>query len=223
MSKIDLVTQLVQNSALDILALSETKIDSSISDSEIEIQNYSVMRRDRARKGGGVCLFVSNSLKPRRRTDLEVVSDRSQFESVWIQVEFCQNRSSLVCCCYRPPHGNVNDFISQFTAVMEAALDFSDDIIIIGDINLDLLSDSNTVTNLKDATGMLEVQNLVSQPTRLSSTFATLLDVILSSKPQLYSKSLCTDSDVISDYNLVTAIRLCDGSRKTPDLKFTEI
>ena len=133
-SKIDFVTQLVQNSAIDILALSETTIDSSISDSEIEIQNYSIMRRDQTRKGGGVCLFVSNSLKPRRRTDLEVVSDRSQFEYVWIQVEFCQNRSSLVCCCYRPPHGNVNDFISQFTAMMEAELDFSDDIIIIGNI-----------------------------------------------------------------------------------------
>ena len=48
----------------------------------------------------------------------------------------------------------------------------------------------------------------------------TLLDVILSSKPQLYSKSLSTDSDGISDHNLVTAVRLCDGSRKTPDLKF---
>lgn len=105
--------------------------------------------------------------------------------------------------------------------MVEVALGSSDDVLVMGDINLDLLGDSNVVIDFKDSVSLLEVHNLVSEPTRLSSTSATLIDVILSSKPQLYSKSrsLSTDSDSISDHNLVAAIRLYDGDKRKPDLK----
>ena len=51
----------MDNSNLDILAMSETKLDSSISNSEIHIEGYDVVRLDRevnGRYGGGVCIYI---------------------------------------------------------------------------------------------------------------------------------------------------------------------
>ena len=38
----------------DLLALSETRLDSSISDGLVKIRGYDIVRKDRSRTGGGV-------------------------------------------------------------------------------------------------------------------------------------------------------------------------
>ena len=44
----------------DLLALNETRLDSSISDGLVKIRGYDIVRKDRSRTGGGV--FASTSV-----------------------------------------------------------------------------------------------------------------------------------------------------------------
>jgi hypothetical protein len=53
---IDEIRILLSDNPFDILAINETKIDSSILDAEIHIDNYTIVRFDRNRFGGGVAL-----------------------------------------------------------------------------------------------------------------------------------------------------------------------
>jgi hypothetical protein len=53
-----------------ILAVTETWLDSSIGDGEVTIENYSIVRFDRTRHGGGVCVYVRNGLNFNVRSDL---------------------------------------------------------------------------------------------------------------------------------------------------------
>ncbi len=46
----------------DILAIIESKIDPTIRDSEIYINNYSIVRFDRNRFGDGVALYIKNTI-----------------------------------------------------------------------------------------------------------------------------------------------------------------
>ena len=55
----------------DILALNETRLDNTISDSLITLSGFNLMRRDRNRSGGGVCAYIRNCINYRRRLDLE--------------------------------------------------------------------------------------------------------------------------------------------------------
>ena len=55
---------------LDILAVNETKLSSSISDELINIIGYQVVRKDRNTAGGGVCFYVRNSINFKLREDL---------------------------------------------------------------------------------------------------------------------------------------------------------
>ena len=46
----------MQHQYLDILVLNETRLDETISNSEISIDKYTLVRNDRTRHGGGVAM-----------------------------------------------------------------------------------------------------------------------------------------------------------------------
>ena len=66
-----------------IVAIQETKIDSSISTSELfpETCPYNVYRKDRNSKGGGVMLLIHKDISHMPITELE-----NDSESVWVSV-----------------------------------------------------------------------------------------------------------------------------------------
>ncbi len=58
------VRELVFNEKPDILALSETWLNSSTTNAEVEIREYKIYRLDRKhKKGGSVCIYVRNDFK----------------------------------------------------------------------------------------------------------------------------------------------------------------
>jgi hypothetical protein len=52
----------MQHQYLDILVLNETRLDETISNSEISIDKYTLVRNDRTRHGGGVAMYIRNSI-----------------------------------------------------------------------------------------------------------------------------------------------------------------
>jgi hypothetical protein len=63
-----------------VITLTESKLDSSISDDVVSIANFNVVRKDRSRHGGGVMAYIANNIKYTRLTDIE--SD--DFEVLWL-------------------------------------------------------------------------------------------------------------------------------------------
>ena len=60
-AKLEQIREWFKDGKVHILSFSETKLDESITDQEIEIVNYTVIRNDRNRNGGGVCMYVHNN------------------------------------------------------------------------------------------------------------------------------------------------------------------
>lgn len=57
---------------LHILAFTENWLDNSISDGEVSLPGYSIFRSDRTNgRGGGVAVYVKETLSVIRRADLE--------------------------------------------------------------------------------------------------------------------------------------------------------
>ena len=71
MNKLDHFRILMSKKTFDVICLNEMFCDSSIADSEINLPDYSIVRRDRNRHGGGVAVYIRNSLTFIRRNDLE--------------------------------------------------------------------------------------------------------------------------------------------------------
>ena len=72
----------------DILTFSETWLDNSIRDDTVSLENFaSPIRLDRNRHGGGVAIYIRNTIPHRRRTDLEI----NGLEAIWAAVSLSNN------------------------------------------------------------------------------------------------------------------------------------
>ena len=89
-----------------VVAIQETKIDSSIATSELfpETFPYSVYRKDRNIHGGGVMLLVHKGISLMPITKLE-----NDSESIWVKV-FANKTSHFVESWYRPPGSTGEEF-----------------------------------------------------------------------------------------------------------------
>ena len=61
-SKIEELRQIAKDTNSAVIGLSETKLDKTIFDSEIFIPNYSLIRKGRNRKGGGVAYYIRSDI-----------------------------------------------------------------------------------------------------------------------------------------------------------------
>ena len=78
------IRELVSDNKVDVLAISETWLNSSILKAEVEIQGYRIHRLNRKHKGGGVvCIYVRNNLKSKVLKDLSCISDLS-LHQLWV-------------------------------------------------------------------------------------------------------------------------------------------
>lgn len=61
--KLEQLTDFLVDKNVSILALSETWLNRDISDNLLSIQGYNLIRIDRDGRGGGVALYIKDSLK----------------------------------------------------------------------------------------------------------------------------------------------------------------
>ena len=96
-----------------IVAIQETKIDSSISTSELfpESCPYNVYKKDRTLDGGGVMLLIHKDISHMPITELE-----NDSESIWVKV-FANKTSHFVASWYRPPGGDSEKLDSQLKSL----------------------------------------------------------------------------------------------------------
>ena len=62
---IDELQIFMSSTKIDILCINETKCDSSISDHEVCLPGFELVRRDRSvngRRGGGICIYIRSNL-----------------------------------------------------------------------------------------------------------------------------------------------------------------
>lgn len=132
--KITEVRHLSKGGKVGILCFTETWLDDSVKDAEIELENYVIVRRDRNRKGGGVCIYVRADIGFNHRTDLH--SD--QIEAVWLDILLPMSKPILIGVCYRPP--DQSQFYELLEELCSKRMDLLDtEVILMGDFNTDLL------------------------------------------------------------------------------------
>ena len=203
------VQQVLLDHHLDILALSETWLDNTMADGEVHIPSYTIHRLDRdssidRKIGGGVCFYHRNTLPIKARTDLQVHGA----EIAWIELHNGQGKL-LFGCCYRPPSAHV-DFWNLLNHSLELVQRKSsaDRFYLLGDFNVDVSNPHAPQLNrLNETLQQFSLINIIHQPTRITASSATVIDLVLTEKnmPQVVSDSnFCEVHHLdISDHSLI--------------------
>lgn len=200
--KISQIRDLVQSSKAGIVGITETWLDSSISDAEIELENYSVIRKDRNRNGGGVCMFIRSDVVFSLRTDL---SD-DYIEAIWADILLPKCKPFLVGTCYRPPEQN--DFYSRVDEICSKHNEFlSGEVLLLGDLNTDVSNhDHYMYKAFHDFCTNFNFKQLINKPTRITSTSQTTIDFVLVSDKSKISNSGVIDCG-ISGHSIIFCTR----------------
>ena len=141
------------------------------------------MRRDRplnGRHGGGVCIYIKNNLNFRSRTDLS----NENLELTAIEIRKPHSRPFVVVTWYRPP----NSQISTFSAIQDV-IDRIDceniEFYLLGDFNCDMLAEmpDNSTIQLRNIASVYDLTQVISQPTRITSTSVSLIDLCYTNFP----------------------------------------
>ena len=159
----------------DIVCIVETWLDGSIDDIEVAIQGYHVYRLDCNRHGGGILIFVKNLF-----SCSVVFKGDPDFELIIISVNTSVHPSPDFCIAlfYRPPGSDNSILDTLFSSLCNIYLSLPPKSLLIGDFNINFLCSSSLYYKLLSVVSSFNLTQIVTEPTRISKTTSTLIDLI---------------------------------------------
>ena len=187
--KLDQIRSVLQfRHEFDIIGLSETWLNPSVTDEDISLEEYTVFRKDRPQRGGGVCVYVKSSLPCKRRADLEMPN----LEIIWVEISFMP-KPILVGVTYRSPgmnRGEASDYIQELQDCLITALNVgAESTFLMGDLNDRCTcwesrhEHSELKQDLLETTTALGLHQLINEATYMTGNSANILDLIFTDCP----------------------------------------
>ena len=131
-NKFDLLIDQIKGN-VDVLVISETKLDDSFPTGQFKILGYaSPFRLDRDENGGGIMVFV--------REDIPVKflsSENKPIEAFFFELNF-HKKKWLVCCSYNPNKNNISSHLEALRRSLDIYSALFENTILVGDFNVEV-------------------------------------------------------------------------------------
>jgi len=201
LKKLNLLEVLIKafNVNIDIIAVTETW-ETSSNEHVINISGYNKYSKYRGSemKGGGVALFIKNTL------EYSAINIETQtFESIFIEVNHIHIKPTIIGTIYRPPGGDLSKFNNEYESTVTKLIGKHKNIITAGDFNINLLNHNKhqETENFLNTLFSLKMLPMIKRPTRYGETCATLIDNIFTNmdlETQILTSGIILDD--ISDH-----------------------
>ena len=142
-----------------------------------DLPNFTTNHQKKSdRRGGGVSVYIHNSLNLKPRPDLS--KNCGDIESLTKEIISEKTRNTIVSVLYRPPNGHFEKFL---TNIFLNTKDSNKNVYIAGDFNLNLLDHSlnKKVLNYLNLIYQNSFIPTVNKPTRVTRKTSTIIDHIL--------------------------------------------
>ena len=191
---------ILEQTGIEIVAVSETKLSEEFPDSQFVIDGYTfpAYRRDRNSYGGGLIVFTRKDLITKRIIELE----STEIEVICLELTIAK-RKWAIFSVYRPPRSvNLASFFSQLNKCVDMATRTYENIVVMGDINIDTDDDKAIGQNkLSEFCDVFGLENLIQGSTCVTVRHEpTSIDVILANRKRSFKNS-GTVATGLSDYH----------------------
>ena len=177
MSKLDELKAISEEETPDLICCVETWLDNSHKPKEIEIENFRCISRIRSKKPnrGGVCIYYRKGLK---MEEIAIPKHKlpCKCEAIWTKIIDERGKKMVLATVYRSPT-NAN-FLEHIEEDMDYISQLNLPVIIVGDFNIDLLTETPSKRTLMDVFNRQCMEQMIQQPTRITSDTRTLIDHI---------------------------------------------
>ena len=130
-SKFDQLSLMIQGN-IDILVITESKLDDSFPKGQFKIPGYAIpYRKDRNRCGGGVLVFIREDIPSKQLSTHNLPGD---IEALLIEINIRKTKF-LLLGGYHPPSQSDNYFFDNISRVLDTYRSSYDKILLAGDFN----------------------------------------------------------------------------------------
>ena len=204
-NKIDNLADIVSDK-IDILLITETKIDKSFPNTQFLINCYSEpIRLDRTAHGGGLLLYIRKDITFKnlnlKFSGIECIfSEITLSKTKWLLIGFYNPDKSLITKNVSILERNISHYLSSY-----------ENILILGDFNAEM--NNETMANFST---LFNLRNLIKSPTCFKSCKnPSCIDLMLTNKPRSFQNSSVLETG-LSDFHLLTFSVLKTTYRKRP-------
>ena len=157
-----------------VFGVSETWLNGDIGDGVLHVEGFHFLRVDRLTRGGGVGLYVGHCYECR----VIDVQQTAGIEQLWVRVSL-NGINVAFGIFYRPPSYDFKLFIEIFRESLAQVYPTVDQVVILGDFNVDLLVATPSGGSLLNCIESFNLKQIINEATRVSYESQSLLDLIL--------------------------------------------
>ena len=205
-NKIDMVSDLIKGS-IDILLISETKIDNTFPTSQFEIPGFtSPYRLDRSEHAGGLLLYIREGIPAKQMPSIVF----GEIECLAVEIHIYKKKW-LVYGTYNPNKSLIRNHLSVLSKTLSHYAPLYDNFILLGDFNSEVTDEA-----MVEFCELFNLKNLVKDPTCYKNPDnPSCIDLILTNRLNAYQDT-CVIETGLSDFHKLTATVLKSYFKKKP-------
>ena len=200
-NKFDALSLIVRNN-VNILMISETKLDDSFPTAQFLLHGFSApYRLDRNSKGGGILLYIkedipSRLLSSKPKTDIETIS---------VEINL-RKRKWFLNCSYNPNKNLISNHLECLNRIMDEFSKNYENVIFLGDFNTCMNDNAvKSFCSLNDLTSLIDQPTCYKNPGKPTCT-----DLILTNRPNYFQQNNVFETG-LSDFHMMVVTELKMG------------
>ena len=181
---------------LDILLISETKLDDSFPSAQFLHDGFSKpYRLDRCSNGGGILLYIRDDIPAR------LLSNSNKTESIFAEINF-KKKKWLICASCDPHKSNISNHLHHLSKGLDNYIGNYDNILLLGDFNSEFSEPC-----LNDFCDIYNLKNLVKEPTCFKNpNNPSCIDFFLTNRPRTFQYTTTTETGISDFHKLVVTV-----------------
>ena len=198
---------------IDIICISETKLDDSFPDSNFLIPGYSSpFRLDVSSTSGGILVFIKETVPSKLLKKIDIPSN---LQILPIEINLRKSKW-LILPIYKPPSITENYFLEHMNRIIEYYSSEYDNILTLGDFNMEISSN-----NMDFFMKTHNLRSLLNKPTCYKSKKGRCIDLILTNRNRSFKFTNAFETG-LSDHHLMiyTMFRTTFEKVKPIDIRY---
>ena len=178
------------NKNIDVLLISETKIDFSFPSAQFHLEGYATpYRLDRNANGGGILLYIREDIPSKLlNTDLSI-------EGFFVEIRL-RKKKWLLCSSYNPKKNLITNHLKCIGRNLDSQLGQYENFILMGDFNVE-----PNDANMKDFCQIYGCKNIVKDKNCFKNPInPTCIDLIITNRPISFQESEVIETG-LSDFH----------------------
>ena len=194
---------------LDILIITESKLDDSFPTNQFIIEGYSPpFRVDRNKNGGGVIIYVREDIPSR---ELKNHRPTSNFEGIFFEINLKKSKW-LLFGGYNPHKENISNFLNQLGHTLDHYMPKYENFLLLGDFN----SEMNEIA-MEEFAEAHSLYNLIKEPTCFKNLQnPSTIDLILTNRWRKFQNSAAIETGLSDHHKLTVTVMRSFFQKQVP-------